>query len=490
MFKSIAAAAIAVLFITSTAASAQTVFTYQGTLDDAGAPADGLYDLRFRIWDDLTPGAPDTQITGILTLPAVTVTDGLFTVDLDFGDAAFTGEGDRFFQIDVRSVGAPTYTTLNPRQSIAATPRAISALSTSNLELPFYGEATTTKFNTALYIDNNSPSGYAIKGDGHSAGILGTASFPVGSHPGFLSGAGVVGISSIAGVHGTTDIGIGVVGYSNEGHGAHFRTRSDSIFKYGVRAESTRGASAGLFEVNDTSGIARPALIAKTDSRDTGAIALYGVIEATSPGGNSTAVRGENHGTGPFGIGVWGSQNGSGWGIYGTCGSGGLAGRFDGDVSVIGTLSKSGGSFKIDHPQDPENMFLSHSFVESPDMKNIYDGVVMLNNQGQAIVTLPSYFNALNQDFRYQLTTIGAYAPVYILSKIESSRDANAFIIAGGSPNLEVSWQVTGIRHDAWANQNRIPIEEYKSESQKGKFLNPESFNQPKELGIGYQNQN
>ena len=72
-------------------------------------------------------------------------------------------------------------------------------------------------------------------------------------------------------------------------------------------------------------------------------------------------------------------------------------------------------------------MYLSHSFVESPDMKNIYDGVVTLNKQGQAIVTLPSYFNALNQTFRYQLTTIGSYAPVYIAAEIESSVNAQQF---------------------------------------------------------------
>ena len=52
------------------------------------------------------------------------------------------------------------------------------------------------------------------------------------------------------------------------------------------------------------------------------------------------------------------------------------AGRFTGDVAISGTLSKGGGSLKIDHPLDPENKYLYHSFVESPDMMNIYNGTI------------------------------------------------------------------------------------------------------------------
>ena len=84
------------------------------------------------------------------------------------------------------------------------------------------------------------------------------------------------------------------------------------------------------------------------------------------------------------------------------------AGLFDGDVNVTGTLSKGAGAFRIDHPLDPENKYLSHSFVESPDMKNIYDGVAIFDGAGEAIVTLPDWFEALNEDFRYQLTPMGA----------------------------------------------------------------------------------
>jgi hypothetical protein len=145
----------------------------------------------------------------------------------------------------------------------------------------------------------------------------------------------------------------------------------------------------------------------------------------------------------------------------------------NGNLTVNGTLSKTAGSFKIDHPLDPENKFLFHSFVESPDMKNVYDGVVALDAKGEATVELPSYFEALNKDFRYQLTCVGGAAVVYVAEKIHENR----FKIAGGREGLEVSWQVTGIRHDAYADAHRIQVEVEKSSTEKGKFLcgRPES---------------
>ena len=97
----------------------------------------------------------------------------------------------------------------------------------------------------------------------------------------------------------------------------------------------------------------------------------------------------------------------------------GYAAYLDGRVYIRGPLSKPGGPFKIDHPLDPANKYLYHSFVESPDMKNIYDGVVALDEKGEAEIELPDWFGALNKDFRYQLTAIGAPGPnLYIAEEI------------------------------------------------------------------------
>jgi hypothetical protein len=147
-----------------------------------------------------------------------------------------------------------------------------------------------------------------------------------------------------------------------------------------------------------------------------------------------------------------------------------------GNLHVDGTLSKSAGSFKIDHPLDPANKTLSHSFVESPDMMNVYNGNVTLNRRGEAVVALPAYFEALNRDFRYQLTAVGRPAPsLYIAKEIENNR----FKIAGGKPGMKVSWQVTGIRQDAYANAHRIQVEEAKAHQERGSFLTPHAFKQP-----------
>ncbi len=156
------------------------------------------------------------------------------------------------------------------------------------------------------------------------------------------------------------------------------------------------------------------------------------------------------------------------------------AGYFSGNVFVNGTLSKSAGTFKIDHPQDPENKYLIHSFVESPDMMNVYNGNVVTDVNGVATVTLPSYFEAENINFRYQLTAIGQSAQVFILEEIAN----NAFKIKSDKPGVKVSWQVTGVRNDEYAKQNRIVPEVEKSQADKGKYLNPELYGKGNESAI------
>lgn len=478
--------AIALIAAITSIASAQNAFTYQGVLNDKGAPADGNYDMRFSVWTDATVGPPDTLIGSIFTSPATPVVDGLFTVNLDLDDAAFQTNALRFIEIQVRFDGDPLYTTLTPRQQIVYTPRAFHALTAdeaSSIELPFSGFGVPAKSEISVFnITNVDTDGGAISAVAPKWGVIGMAGNTT-PYPGVRAPAGVLGVGEGSGVSGSSPMGIGVYGVTINGTSGEFAVLLDNPGN-ALQAHTSGPGHAGIFRKTRTTGAVSTILV-ENDSSTLAAIGVHSIITPTSPGPSSTAVLGQNNGTGLFGIGVWGSHAGAGWGVYGSSVDG-LAGRFQGDVSVLGTLSKSGGSFKIDHPQDPENMYLSHSFVESPDMKNIYDGVVTLNRQGQAIVTLPTYFNALNQEFRYQLTCIGGYAPVYIAAEIESSSNAQQFAIAGGTPGLKVSWQVTGIRHDAWANQNRIPTEELKEPRNKGKYLNPKAFNQPKEKGIDY----
>ncbi len=175
--------------------------------------------------------------------------------------------------------------------------------------------------------------------------------------------------------------------------------------------------------------------------------------------GSGSAISGVNTGSGRAGFfEVEDTQNASP-AIEVTTQGTGPAGLFNGDVVVNGTLSKSAGQFQIDHPLDPDNKYLNHSFVESSEMMNIYSGIVTLDENGQAQISLPDWFEALNKDIRYQLTPVGAAAPQLHISQ---EYDQDHFKVAGGHPELKVSWQVTGVRQDAYANAHRIQVEEPK----------------------------
>ena len=110
----------------SIAAPVGTTFTYQGQLKSADAPANGLHDMRFRLFDAAVAGA---QVGPTLCLDGVDVVNGLFTVSLDFG-AQFNGDR-RFLDIEVRADGTPgncaagVYTPLAPRQELQGTPYAL-----------------------------------------------------------------------------------------------------------------------------------------------------------------------------------------------------------------------------------------------------------------------------------------------------------------------------------------------------------------------------
>lgn len=170
------------------------------------------------------------------------------------------------------------------------------------------------------------------------------------------------------------------------------------------------------------------------------------------------------------------------FGIYGyaTGATTNYAGYFSGNVGVTGTLSKGSGTFKIDHPLDPENKYLYHSFVESPDMMNVYNGNTSTDNNGYATVKLPDYFNALNKDYRYQLTVIGTFASAIISKEIQD----NTFVIRTDKPNVKVSWQVTGVRQDKFANAHRVVAEVEKEAEMKGKYLYPTEMGKSRNQGI------
>ncbi|HET9493446.1 MAG TPA: hypothetical protein VFR15_04370, partial [Chloroflexia bacterium] len=224
-----------------------------------------------------------------------------------------------------------------------------------------------------------------------------------------------------------------------------------------------------------------------------------GVKGTANNGFNAAGVHGEStQGWGVFGSttsgsGVYGFAT-TGRGLYGISGSGdavagfspnGRAGYFNGDVQITGTCIGCLGPSRIDHPLDPENRYLQHAAVQSDEMMNIYNGNVVTDDNGEAVVTLPEWFEALNRDFRYQLTVIGDFAQAVVSSKVKDNR----FTIRTDRPGVEVSWQVTGTRKDAYAAAHPVQVEVDKPEAERGKYAHPVEHGRPESQGVDYEEQ-
>ena len=411
-------------------ARAGSSFTYQGELTSNLVPANGNFDFRFILYSADVGGA---QIGPIVTLPNVAVAQGIFTVPLDFGTVF--GSADPWLDIAVKPAGGPAYTQLTPRQPVTPAPRAMA------LSLP-YADSVDLPSQIALSIDNTG-------GGAASFSVSGSEYWDaVQIHSDSLGG----GLRSVVQA---PSQGSAVSGYNygTERGAAQFEIYNEDNDRAAMFVRTDGDGYAIQAEVNAETTAA--ALFARTTSSVNGSLAatFYGpvVMSCQSPNCNTThALR-----------------------VYG-------------NTQVVGTLSKSAGSFRIDHPLDPENKTLSHSFVESPDMKNLYDGVVTLDASGAAQIELPAWFEALNESFRYQLTAIGASSPgLYVSEEISGNR----FAIAGGTPRARVSWQVTGSRHDAYAKAFPIPLEEDKTGEERGRYLVPEAFGLPAQRAIGWRAQ-
>jgi hypothetical protein len=279
---------------------------------------------------------------------------------------------------------------------------------------------------------------YGFCGTNNGVGVRGSVVF----------GEGVVGESNVAGtgVHGTTLGGVGVLG---ESYGSGL-TDGTELGRYGVYGGTDTGA--GVHGVSTTANGTEGVTLGD-------GYGVHGLHFSTDSGGG---VFGESVlGNGVEGVSF--SQDPDTAAVRGQ-NAHGFAGLFIGDVRVTGALDKPGGGFRVDHPLDPENKCLSHSFVESPEMTNIYSGTVTTDDHGDARVALPDYFEALNRDFRYQLTVIGQFARVMVSEEIKR----NEFAIQSDAPHVKVCWQVTGVRRDAWAEAHRIPVEEDKPAAEKG----------------------
>src|SRR6516162_2412532 len=322
----------------------------------------------------------------------------------------------------------------------------------------FEGATTGQVFGVAG--STNSTTNFATGVSGFEGAITGT----------------VFGVQG--GTNSTTQGAAGVNGFEGATAG--------TVFGVTGTTNSTTSGSSGLngFEGAKTGG---PVYGVSGYTASTGGIGVFGSAQATS--GFAVGVEGATSspgGTAGQFVNISGSgkvllgQSGSNYNtIFSVDASGN--GSFAGNLNVTGKLTKGSGSFKIDDPLDPAHKYLSHSFVESPDMMNVYNGNVTTDKHGLATVVLPDYFEALNRDFRYQLTVIGQFAQAIVQQEIKHNR----FTIKTSKSSVKVSWQVTGIRHDAYADAYRIPVEEEKPPQEQGHYLHPELFGTSEHQAIG-----
>jgi hypothetical protein len=245
------------------------------------------------------------------------------------------------------------------------------------------------------------------------------------------SGRGVSGVASGGvGVYGYSSTGIGVHGFSNN----NAAVRGDSSTSSGVRGDSASGDG------------------------------VYG--DST----NGSGVLGTSFNA----VGVYGySANSS-------------AGYFEGHLYAsslnAGSVSAAVKNFRIDHPQDPAGKVLMHSCVESSERLTVYAGTVTTDATGEAVIELPAYIDALNRDLSYQLTPL-ADVRAWVKRKVAGNR----FTVATSEPRTEVSWQVTGVRQDAYAKAHPLVVEAAKTGKEKGKYLNPAEHGQPESKGVDYE---
>ncbi len=288
-------------------------------------------------------------------------------------------------------------------------------------------------------------------------------------------------MSSCQGVYGhaaaTSGTNYGVVGRSasTAGTGVYGDAVATSGINYGVVGRSASFNGTGVYGwVYATSGTTNGVYGQSDSSGGRGVVGW-----ATSPNGYTSGVYGRSDSPDGRGVVGWANlSNGYTYGVYGHSNSPSGYGLYSsGRFAASGTKA-----FQIDHPLSPETHFLNHFCTEAPEPLNAYSGNVVTDAQGYAVVQLPDYFEAVNRDFRYQLTVIGQFAQAIVAEEIRNNR----FVIRTDKPHVKVSWRVEAIRNDRWVQQYGYQTEQEKPEHYQGKYLHPELYGQPQERGIHY----
>ncbi len=359
---------LALIFVCLTAsASAQTTaFNYQGRLTDTGTPQSS-YQMRFELYDALIGG---TQIGATVTNPAVAVALGSFSIQLDFGAAAFDGT-DRFLEIAVRKTSNDNWTVLNARQPIGSTPYSIKSMTSTtadSLSAACVGCVQDANIATisGSKVIGQIPSQSVPTGSGNyiqnAATALRSGQNPVQDAADFnIDGSGVIGDSLGIGIVPRAGIKLDVIGtaiFSPVGAGfmqfgnPNSETGMTTIVGNGrtdLRFDGTTlKLVAGLVggPPSSTNGIVINTL-GKVTIGNVSSTQVYGNLTVGGNGFDTAVVGDSVDGYGIFGksanfIGVYGESNCPGcYGVYGANSSGGFAGYFNG-LTHVGRLEVGG----------------------------------------------------------------------------------------------------------------------------------------------------
>jgi hypothetical protein len=347
-----------------------TAFTYQGNLEDDGSPANGTYDFKFELHDN---AGGSSQVGGPVDKPGETVADGLFSVELDFGDQF--SDTALWLKISVQKAGGG-YIALSPLQPLTATPFAHYALdgwggtwSGTGTGLTLSGgstglHATGTDFGVygtsddyGVYGFTNSTSGVGVRGyseasTGVNYGVTGKNFSPngFGVYGENDVGTGVYGTGT-TGVKGSSSAidGIGVLGQASGGNNPVGVSGSTGAVQNGRAVEGIASGIAGIGVYGESEGILGKGLYGLASSNLTG-LSTYGVY-GESKGQFGTGVYGEAAKYGVYGLssglgfgsaGVYGKSTGLGIGIDGVYGesdsdSGSGVHGFDASATGLGT---------------------------------------------------------------------------------------------------------------------------------------------------------
>lgn len=375
------------------------------------------------------------------------------------------GSGTYFCEIAVDVTGGTTYTTLGAQQFMSV-PYALYAATSGN--------AASTPTLDASYDGTGSGQGRTITADSGPVQINGSGSNTAALGVAFTGTGNSINASNTNAANTFSTI--------------QATTNSSTTNNSAVFGQSTGGARAVTGEVTSTS--TADVAVRGNNLRTTGGIGVEGVgyngVSGQTNYRDGFGVYGENFDlTGPL---TANSVGVGGVGYVGVIGqsidpvNGGGIASLD-NIIALGDLTVSGTkNFRIDHPLDPSNKYLNHFSIESNEVLNIYRGTVAFGANGEAIVQLPEWFDAVNKNPSYQLTPIGAYAPLFIKEKLKDGR----FVIGGGAEGMEVSWAVYAERNDPYLQQHpdARQVEELKGAREQGKYLRPDLYDQAPEKGI------